>query len=86
MLHKQHLAEAKTEADEANTTLKQELIGTDNFTGSGDNTYASTIGGAKAYAYDIAVGTTAIGVQSAKAYAKEKYEEVLSLLTWQEIE
>ena len=37
--------------------------------------YPSTIGGAKQYAHDIAVGASAVGVQSAKTYTESEIEK-----------
>ena len=83
------LAAAKAEAQELDNQVKEDLVGTDNFhetDSEGNEKYPSTIGGAKQYAHDIAVGASAVGVQSAKAYTESEIEKILKYLTWQEIQ
>jgi hypothetical protein len=84
------LSSASTTAAELDAELALTLKGTDSYV---NETYPTTIGGAKKYAHDIALAAgekAVLGATSALAQAQKDIEalrnEVIAMLTWQDIE
>lgn len=68
------------------TSAKDELKGTDGYTSWNQKSYATSIAGAKSFAYDVAMNSSAGAVGLAKTYTDEAISSALNAaLEWEEV-